>query len=375
MAGEQTAAQVPEDKGGTIIVTPKSSKKVIYYIWMPDEDGNLVKKDAAFVKRSFASLPKEYQAILADYVISVQGRQPTDAARKTAFNSIIDAAITSFKEGKKESPWDVLDRQIRNAPQIGGPTITYSVYDKITTDAILRKAARAIGFSEGGFAQFGEQDLVDFFRKVQEASKAGAKQRQEIIRPDGTKEIIEIPAAFDADGFAQNYLWAKVNIADPATLPTSVIKQVDGIRAILRANGLGYLSNKEISNYALQLTKGETQLTDLQKQFNEKAAELYPLFADRLKANTSLTVMDLAEPYINAMAKWWERDVSTIDLEDPDLDKFLRPDGTAGKVQMGSISDWINFLKMHPNAEKTSWANEAAASLGTAFARMSGYGV
>jgi len=358
----------------SVSYAPKQ-EKTINYIWMPDKNGNLVKKDAAFVKRSFASLPKAAQAVLADYVISVQNRQPTDAARKTAFNTIIDAAIDAFNEGKKQSPWDILDIQINNAPKISGPTVTYEVYDKITTDAILRKAARAIGFSEGGFGQFGEQDLVDFFEKVQTASREGAKKTQEIIRPDGTKEIVTIPAAFDADAFAQNYIWSKVNIADPKTLPTSVLSQVDVLRKILRANGLSYLSNKEISNYALQLTKKEIQVTDLQRQFNEKAAEIYPLFGDRLKANPSLTVMDLAEPYINLMAKWWEIDASTIDLDNPDLDKFLRPDGTAGKVPMGSISDWINYLKTHPNAEKTSWANEAAGSLATAFARMSGFGV
>lgn len=374
--GSQTAAKPPVTaEGETIIVTPKGSKKVINYIWMPDKDGNLVKKDSAFVKRSFASLSKNAQAALADYVISIQGRQPTDAARKNAFNTIIDAAVTAFKEGKKETPWDVLARQIRNAPAQGGPTVTYSVYDKMTSDAILRKAARELGFSEGGFGQFGEMDLEDFFTKIQEASKAGAKQRQQIIKPDGTTEIIEVPASFDANSFARNYLWAKANIGDPKTLPSSVLNQVDTLRAILKRNGLGFYGNKEISNFAMQLAKGEIQLTDLQKQFNAKAAELYPLFAERLKANPSLTVMDLAEPWIGQMAKWWEIDPSTIDLDNPELDRFLRPDGTAGKVPMGSIPDFVNYLKMHPNAEKTTWANEGARDLATAFARMSGYGV
>ena len=372
----KTAATVPVDPSKeTIIITPKGSKKTINYIWMPDKDGNLVKKDSAFVKRSFASLSKNAQAALADYVISIQGRQPTDAARKNAFNTIIDAAVAAFKEGKKETPWDVLARQIKNAPAQGGPTVTYSVYDKMTSDAVLRKAARDLGFSEGSFAQFGETDLEDFFNKIQEASKAGAKQRQQIVRPDGTTEIIEVPASFDANSFARNYLWAKVNIGDPKTLPSSVINQVDSLRAVLKANGLGYLSNKEISNFALQLAKGEVELTDLQKQFNAKAAELYPLFGERLKANPSLTVMDLAEPYINQMAKWWEVDPGTIDLDNPDLDRFLRPDGTAGKVPMGSVADFVNYLKMHPNAEKTTWANENARQLATGFARMAGFGV
>jgi hypothetical protein len=372
----QTAAKPPATaEGETIIVTPKGSKKTINYIWMPDKDGNLVKKDSAFVRKSFASLSKEAQDALAEYVLAVQQRQPTDAARKTAFNALVSAAETAFKEGKKFTPWDILERQAANAPALGGPTISYTAYDKITSDAILSQAAKQLGFAEGSFAQFGEQDKADFFKKLVDAAKSGAKIKQTIVKPDGTTEIVETPGGFDANTFAKNYLWAKANIGDPKTLPTSVINQIDTLRSVLKANGLGYYGNKEISNFALQLAKGDISLTDLQKQFNTKAAELYPLFGERLKANPNLTVMDLAEPYINTMAKWWEIDPGSIDLSNPDLDKFLRPDGTAGKVPMGSLAEFTNYLKNHPNAEKTTWANDAARDLATGFARAAGFGV
>lgn len=353
----------------------KGSKKTINYIWMPDKDGNLVKKDAAVVKKTFAKLSAEAQRALAQYVIAVQNRQPTDAARESVFNGLIDAAVAAYKEGKKQTPWDVLSIQLKNAPKLSDTSITYTNYDKITSDALLQKAAKDLGFTQGSFAQFGEQDLADFFTKLTEASKAGAKQTQVVVRPDGTQETIVTPASFDAASFARNYLWAKVNIGDPKTLPTSVLDSIDSLRAVLKRNGLGYLSDKEIANYAVQLGKGEVDLGSLQKQFNAKAAELYPLFADRLKANPNLTVMDVVEPYVNLMAKWWEIDPNTVDLDNPDLDKFIRPDGTAGKVPMGSLADFTNYLKNHPNAEKTSWANDAARDLATGFARIAGYGV
>jgi hypothetical protein len=158
-------------------------------------------------------------------------------------------------------------------------------------------------------------------------------------------------------------------------LPTSVINQIDSLRSVAKANGLGYLSDKELANYAVQLSKGEVDLTSLQKEFNAKAAELYPLFGDRLRANPSLTVLDLVQPYISRMVKWWEIDPSTIDLDDPDLDKFIRPDGTAGKVQMGSLADWDNYLKMHPKADEATWAIEGARDLATGFGRVAGFGV
>ena len=295
----------------TIIGGPRTKK--INYIWMPDKNGNLIKKDSAQVKKSFASLSKRAQAALADYVTTVQNRQPTDAARRSAFNNIIAAAETAFKEGQKTTPWDILARQVRNAPPVGGPTITYTAFDRLSADSLLRESARALGFR----APLTEADFTDFLSKIQQASKAGGKQRQEIVKPDGTVEVIETPALFDAKQFTQNYLWAKVNLGDAKTIPTSVLNQIDTLRAVTKANGLEYLSNKELANYAIQLSKGEIGLDDLQRQFNAKAAELYPLFAERLKANPKLTVLDLAEPYINKIAQRWEVDPSQIALSNP----------------------------------------------------------
>jgi hypothetical protein len=372
----QTAAKPPVDvEDEKIIIVGGSKKKPPLYIWMPDKDGNLVKKDSAFVKKSFGTLSEAAQRALAEYVLAVQQRQPTDAARKTVWNTLIDSAVAAFKEGKKQTPWDILDLQVKRAPAIGGPVISYTAYDKISSDAILSQAAKQVGFSQGPFAQFGEQDLADFYEKLVKAAKAGGKVKQTIVKPDGTTEIIETPGGFDANAFAKNYLWAKVNIGDPKTLPTSVINQIDSLRSVAKANGLGYLSDKELANYAVQLSRGEVDLTNLQKEFNAKAAELYPIFADRLRANPNLTVLDLVQPYVSQMAKWWEIDPSTIDLENPDLDKFIRPDGTAGKAPMGSLADWTNYLKMHPNADKTTWASEGARDLATGFARVAGFGV
>lgn len=353
----------------TIIGGPRTKK--INYIWMPDKNGNLIKKDSAQVKKSFASLSKGAQAALADYVTTVQNRQPTDAARRNAFNNVIAAAETAFKEGQKVTPWGILARQVKNAPPIGGPTITYTAFDRLSADSLLRESARALGFR----APLTEADFTDFLSKIQQASKAGGKQRQEIVKPDGTVEVVETPALFDAKQFTQNYLWAKVNLGDAKTIPTSVLNQIDTLRAVTKANGLEYLSNKELANYAIQLSKGEIGLDDLQRQFNAKAAELYPLFAERLKANPKLTVLDLAEPYINKIAQRWEVDPSQIALSNPDLDKALRPDGTAGKTPMVSLAAFDEYLINHPNAQYTTWANKGAADLGKAFARISGYGV
>ena len=355
-------------------IPAKGSKKTINYIWMPDKDGNLVKKDSAIVKRTFAKLSEAAQSALAEYIIAVQNRQPTDASRKTVFNGLVDAAVASYKEGKKQTPWDILKIQLDNAPKITDKTIAYSVYDKATTDATLRKIAKDLGFAEGGFGQFGEQDLQDFFNKVQEASKAGAKETQVVIRPDGTQETITVPAAFDLGSFAQNYLWSKVNIGDPKTLPSSVIKQTGALRSLLRANGL-QLSDKELNQISYDLTRGNKDMTALQSEFAEMAAKLYPQYADRLRATPGLTVREVASPILNTIANAWEIDPDTLELDDPMIDQFIRPDGVVGKAAPKSNYEVYTWAMNHPNREKTMAEIMRAQQAATQLASALGFGV
>jgi hypothetical protein len=64
-----------------------------------------------------------------------------------------------------------------------------------------------------------------------------------------------------------------------------------------------------------------------------------------------------------------------IKEDNPDLDKFVRPDGTAGNVPMGSISDWVTYLKNHSNSEKAGWSKELARDSAVGVARAMGFGV
>jgi hypothetical protein len=357
-------------------VTPKPKGPKITYIWMPDKDGNLVKADASIIKKSFSKLPQSAVLALQEYLITVEKKaSPTRAMRQTLWNSLVDGAISAFAQGQKMSPWDVLDKLTKTTPRSDGTVINYVDYDQVTSDALLSKAAKDLGFTSGIDAQITAADFADFFKKLTEAAKDAGKQRTTTVTKEGVTEIAAKPSSFDANSFARDYLWAKVNVGDPKSLPSTVINQVTALKTLAKNNGLDYLSDKELANMAVQLSKGEMTLDTIKSQFNTKAAELYPLFADRLKANPNLTVMDLAEPYVARMAKWWEIDPTTIDLSNSDLDKFLRPDGTAGKVNMASLSEFDNYLKFHPNSEKTSWKNESARDLATGLARAMGFGV
>lgn len=355
------------------IVVPKKEEKgpKITYIWMPDKKGNLVKADASVVKKSFAKLPGSAQVALTQYLLTIANKQPTDAARQALWNDIVDGAIASFKEGKKESPWDVLKVLTKNSPAVTGESVTYTAYDNITAEALLNKIADDIGFDVNALS---DADKTEFFNKLNTEAKASGKTTTRKAASGGMETVVT-PSLFNAKDFTESFLWAKVNLGDTTKLPSKAITQISSIKSILRDNGISDLSQKEINALGVALASGKQTIDALKKDLGAKAAKRYPLFAKRLQDTPGLTVMDVVEPYVKQMAKYWEIDPETIDLDNPDLDKFVRPDGTAGNVPMGSLSDWTDYLKNHPNSEKASWSKELARDSAVGIARAMGFGV
>lgn len=355
------------------IVVPKKEEKgpKITYIWMPDKNGNLVKADASVVKKSFAKLPGSAQVALTQYLLTIANKQPTDVARQALWNDIVDGAIASFKEGKKESPWDVLNVLTKNSPAVTGESVTYTEYDSIASDALLANIAKTIGFDVNILSS---ADKKEFFDKLNKEAKASGKTTTRKAATGGMETIVT-PSLFNAKDFTESFLWAKVNFDDTTKLPSSAITQISSIKSILKANGISDLSQKEINALGVALASGKQTIDTLKKDLGAKAAARYPLFSKRLQDTPGLTVMDVVEPYIAQMAKYWEIDPNSIDLDNPDLDKFIRPDGTAGNVPMGSLSDWITYLKNHPNSEKASWSKDLARDSAVGVARAMGFGV
>ena len=362
-------ANKPVPGGGTIVVPVKADKKEITYIWMPDGKGNLVKADASTVKKSFSKLPLESQIALSEYLLGVSNRQPTDSARQNLWADIVDGAVASFKEGKKQSPWDILQVMTENSPMMQGVTTNIIEYDGINANALLNKIANQIGFD---LSLITSEDRVDFLKKVnQEASSGKTIQRKATT---GGYETITTPSLFDPKTFTESFLWAKVNLGETKNIPSAAIKQISNVSTLLKAYGINNLSSKEINALGVEVASGTKTLDDLKLEFSEKAQKLYPAYADRLKTTPTLTMSDIAEPIISTLSKVWEMDAGSFDLTDPNVARFLNPDVT-GKSPAPSITDVYNFALNHPNREKTKAANEEARSAATAFARAAGFGL
>jgi len=364
------ATPPPPSGGGTIVVPPKGSKKEKTYIWMPDGKGNLVKAEASTIKKSFAKLPTESQVALTEYLLSVANRQPTDSARQNLWNDIVDGAVASFKQGKKQSPWDVLDVMTKNNPGNAGITSTITQYDRITSDALLNKIAKSIGFDASILS---EADKTDFLAKVNAEAGASGKSTTRKATTGGYETVVT-PSLFDPKTFTESFLWAKVNLGDQAKLPSSVIKQIANVKTLVKNYGINNLSSKEINQYSIDIASGVKTIDDLNAELSTKAQKLYPAYAERLAANPKLTMSDIAEPIINTLAKAWEMDATQFSLDDPNVMRFLNNDVT-GKAPAVSIAEVYDFAMTHENRQKTKAENDSARNKATGIARAMGWGI
>jgi hypothetical protein len=371
--GKETKTTTTAPPPPPIINIPKKgSNKTISYLWMPDKNGNLVKADSSVVKKGFSTLPEASVLALQEYLVTVENKtQPTRAMRQTLWNTIVDGAVASFKNGEKKSPWDVLGTLSKNAPSITGTTISYTEYDKLTSDALLNKTASALGYNP---ALFTEQDRLDFFNKVSSEAKLSGRTVQRKAK-DGGMEIVTTPSLFDAKAFTESYVWSKAVLGKAEDLPSSAIKTINNVKTILKSYGATNVTNQEIVKLGIDLASGALSPEKLKLDLNAQAQKYYPAYAERLAANPDLTMADIANPVVSILARTWEMDPSALTLDNPEVDRFLRPDGVVGKVPPPTTADIYNYAIFHPNAEKTVAMQTKAKEAAIGFARASGFGV
>jgi len=349
--------------------SPKGAKEKTY-LWMVNSKGEFVKVEASTVRKSFATLGHNDRVLLDEYLISTN-KTPTDALRKTLWNTIVAGAESEYKQGRQITPWDAI--QVMQ-DQVPGKIVntSYVGYDKASADATLNLVAKDIGFD---LTQLTDADREAFLTSISEEAKNSGKVIQKTANAGGM-ETITTPTTFNAKTFAENWLWAKVNLGNPAKLPAKAVASLSTVKTILADNGINYLGPAEINKLAVDLASGTTNETKIKTEYATIAAKNYPQLAERLLKNPGqYTVADLITPYVSAVAKWWEKDPATITITDDIIDKAVRPDGTAGKLPMMSVADFVNTLKNSPEAEKTSWAIDGARTAATGLARAMGFGV
>lgn len=145
----------------------------------------------------------------------------------------------------------------------------------------------------------------------------------------------------------------------------------DNIRALTNyAADMGvFKSMNEIVSKSADIVSGTARQEDILASYRKDAQALYANFAPRLKEDASLTVRDLANPYIEMMADTFEGVASNIKLTDDTLQKAIND--AKGLMNLG---EFRTMLRRDQRFNVTSTAKREAASLATGMLRSMKFG-
>lgn len=145
----------------------------------------------------------------------------------------------------------------------------------------------------------------------------------------------------------------------------------DNIRVLRNyASDMGvFKSDNEILSRSADIVSGSARQEDILASFRKDAQALYANFAPRLAEDASITVRDLANPYIQMMADTFELDSNNIKLTDDTIQKAI---GDAKGLT--NLGDFRTMLRKDSRFNVTNTAKREAADLATGMLRSMKFG-
>ena len=259
---------------------------------------------------------------------------------------------------------------------------------KLTTVSgkqLLDSIARDIQYT----GKFSQSELTAFVNAYNKAANAQletvVKTARSQIKPgateaDAQKTIQSIistsfPNFFDPKQFTKDYIWGKVNFADVKNLGAKSLVALTEARSIVKAFNLSSVSEAEVQAAAKKIAMGDLTLEEYKAQLTQQAKVEYPQLAARFDSTPGATTRQLYSPILKAVADAWEVDPESLDLNDPFIDKLIRPDGVVGKVPPASVGEAAMAAMNDKRFDGTLKAIDNARDSATSFARALGWGI
>lgn len=223
---------------------------------------------------------------------------------------------------------------------------------------------RAMGGADWEEAQRNARLAVE-----QAATAAGAQLTPQEVQKYALQYINE---GWDRPGremLLNRALSEEIEMGDTGTFRGLAGNVADSLRTEAFENGLTYDSNFFMSA-AKSINSGLSNLEDWQRDIREKAAGLYPVFGDQIRAG--VTVRQLASPYINLMSQTLEIDPNQIGLEDPYIRSALGGFDQGGNPMATNLWDFQKKLRNDPRWMNTLQANNEIATMADRVMQMFG---
>jgi hypothetical protein len=128
------------------------------------------------------------------------------------------------------------------------------------------------------------------------------------------------------------------------------------LQAMIRDSGVR-VANTWLAAGLNRIAMGTDTEEGVRGQIQKLAMSAFPGLTEQLKAG--MTVREVAEPYVQTMAKLWEVNPESINLFDPNIRSALSAKGQDGKFSMLTMPDFETRLRKNSRWLKTDNAQDA----------------
>lgn len=142
------------------------------------------------------------------------------------------------------------------------------------------------------------------------------------------------------------------------------------LRGLAEKNGIGY-DQSWFDAAARSVAGGLTTQQDWENDIRDKAASLFPVFADKIKAG--MNARELASPWVTRMANVLELDPASIDLNDPAIKNAMGGIDEKGNPVATGLWDFEKKLMQDKRWQYTKGASDRADGLISKIGSMMGF--
>jgi hypothetical protein len=273
-----------------------------------------------------------------------------------------------------------------------GPTSTSQSGTQTSVTRLTYNSAKALletAMAEAGFAgKLSADDIKNFMEKFKTAQdkqieKIVTSARTKIVpgaTPEATKKIVEsvareeFPSFFKPTDFAKDFIFAKIDFKNEATLGAKQLDALAKVRGMADKFQLLGVSDADMRVAAKQIAMGKKTIEEYTIELQKIAKKEYPQFAERFDLDPTLTISDIASPIVKLLAKTWQKTEKEIQNH-PLVKSWINYPGPDGKGKQPSYYDIELKAKNDPLYDLTEEANESARNAAVGFARAIGFGV
>ena len=119
------------------------------------------------------------------------------------------------------------------------------------------------------------------------------------------------------------------------------------------------------------LISGTLNAEDIDNELQKQAMSMFPGLTNQLSQGR--TLKEAADPWLTAISGVWEVDPSTLDLNNPFVQRALNYTDEKGNVTTMNLYDTKKMARRSPNSDFTSWAKEEKTGIANTILRDFGF--